>query len=185
MNRKLFPLLEQIQSLPYFGQTYLGCRFLRRISLSLFRGDELTIAIDFCDELEKISRDGVQQESAGENPRPLLPQLLEWKPSQLAQAFGYGRDAIESALEGKRACIESKVSHFVILLLCEVYKDPRFSQMQLAILLNSDVAQLSYVCREAKLTPWDGVTDYVLARLTPCHALDLVEPPITLEDEFR
>ena len=103
----------------------------------------------------------------------------------MGRAFAYARDAIESALQSNRAGNENQVSWLVILSLLEVYREPRFSPMQLTILLSSDLAQLSFVCEEAKLGPWDGITNDVLTRLTPCHALELVEPPIALEDKFR
>lgn len=136
MMRANLPLSDRIRSLPYFAQTLLACRFLRRVTLSLFMGSEKAIAI-------------------------------------------------ESAVEGKRNSDESRISQLVILSLLNVYQDPRFSEMQLTILLSSDLAQLSFVCQEAKLGPWDGMTNDVLNRLTPCHALELLEPPIAIEDRFR
>jgi hypothetical protein len=185
MTRVELPWSDQIQTLPYYGQTLLACRFLRRVALSLFAGDEKAVAVDFCNELESIARDGAQQQFGGATLQHLPPQLLTWKPSQMALAFDYGCDSVASLLESKSGCTANRVSHFVMLSLLEVYNAPRFSRIQLAILLKSDLAQLIYVCQEAKLKPWDPLTDYVLTRLTPCHALELVDPPIALEDEFR
>ncbi|XZE46648.1 hypothetical protein SH467x_001940 [Pirellulaceae bacterium SH467] len=58
MTRTVLPFSDPIQALPYFAQTLLACRFLRRVTLSLFVGNEKPRGW----ELARFDRDQFRQE---------------------------------------------------------------------------------------------------------------------------
>lgn len=63
--------------------------------------------------------------------------------------------------------------------------DPWVSSLQVAILLSADIDQIRYACGELRLGERDPLTDSVFLRLAPVHALTLIEPRPTPEEEAR
>jgi hypothetical protein len=69
--------------------------------------------------------------------------------------------------------------------IADLTDDPRVSALQVAILLTADIDQLHFACAEAGLPAHAPLTPHILARLAPCHPLNLTDPPHNPEDDFR
>ena len=67
----------------------------------------------------------------------------------------------------------------------QVFADPRLSLFQLAIIVNSDIGLISALCDEVDIGNRIGLGNDLMARLPPCHPLQLFEPPTSPEDAYR
>jgi hypothetical protein len=145
------PFAEQISSLPCFAQTLLACRFIRRVSLSLLEGDERTNAIRLCASWEAISRDGLRSnEIDGDNPWTHA-QSHVWSQATVSEAIRYVVSAIDAATSERIESTMDRVRYLAVLSISAVYHDTRISRTQFSILLASDLDQIGFACKEAKI----------------------------------
>ncbi len=179
------PYARELTSLPIFAQTLVACRLSRRAVLANLDGIESEIAQRVCDVIESITekgKDASYDESAlnalagirttSKNKAALTALRLTIDAVRLAHcATGYSSTERVAAL--MRQCIET------------VWTDPHFARMQVAIILKGDIDQIKFACAEVSINIDQGVSDYVLSRLTPCHALSVFEPRRPIEEEYR
>jgi hypothetical protein len=148
-------------------------------------GADQKVAFQVCDAMEAACKQGGRwcDEHCIVDSVGSIRVLREHEAA--LSALHLTRAAIAAAQNAIAAPVDATATYFVQRCIAAVSSDPRISRLQIAILINSDVDQLTFVCQEARIEPLQGVSDYVLERLTPCHALSLFEPPRCIEEEYR
>ncbi len=179
------PYAGQLESLPLFAQALVACRMARRAVQAMLNGADEKCALLGCDAIESVIELGV----GWCDDNPVLSSLARISSTRDNEAALVALNCAIGSVGAAQSAIDfpvsTNVSPFVQRCIEAVVTDPRISKVQVVIILKSDIDQITFACKEAKIDTCDGVSDYVLGRLTPCHALSLVEPPRCIEEEYR
>lgn len=176
---------SQLAPLPVFAQSLVACRVARRAVQAMLTDLERNVALSACDALEDFTKQGGAS-CAGQPNLGALASISAGREQRAAfEALHFACCAVTAAQRRIAAPVDSNAIYFVGRCIAAVNSDPRISKMQVAIILKGDIDQLSFICHEAKIGTFDGVSDYVLARITPCHAFSLIEPPQSIEEKYR
>ncbi len=178
-------LTKGLAALPLFGQSLVACRLARRAALAMLDGDQQATAISACSQVEEVIRTG----EARHTSQPSLVRAANLpRRSEAAAAFEALRWANDSAGAAAGASdfpVDAIVTASAKRCIEVVAMDPRVARLQLAVVLKSDIDSIDFACREASIGTYDALGRGVFARLAPCHALTLVAPPPSPEDEHR
>ena len=175
----------QLAWLPLFAQALVACRLARRTVQAMLTGADQKVALQVCDALEAACKQGdrwCDEHSSLDS----LGSIRVWREHEVVlSTLHLTRAAIAAAQNAIASPVDETATYFVQRCIAAVSSDPRISSLQIAILVNSDVDQLTFICQEARIDKLQGVGDYALGRLAPCHALSLIEPPRCIEEEYR
>ena len=187
-----FPIRDPAASdpflaLPLFAQALAACRMAHRAALTMLDDpQEQAAAVAACEVLETCIRhaDGwssTRSTAAFER----VSQIPRTRSN--AAALECLRMAIDScgAAQGSLDFpVDATVAASAHRAIAALSADPRISLLQVAMLLASDVDQLTFACQEARIGKYDGLAPTsrpphppvdVLARLAPIHPLTLSE----------
>jgi hypothetical protein len=188
--------LDTIGTLPLFGQALLAARMARRGVLAVLpeathAGDaERALMIRACDGMERCAREG----SGTHRMKPLFAEAMELRylGGPLARERDSVRHALWWALDAKRAAemaqdfpMDSTVTRSMHGAVSALAEDRRITRLEITILLAGDFDLVRFACGEAGIGRYDGLTGYVMERLTPVHALTLNPVRPTPEEESR
>jgi hypothetical protein len=102
------------------------------------------------------------------------------------EALSWAIDAARAAQAANDFPIDGTVTRSAQTAVASLAADKRFSAMQLAILMASDLDLVRFATSEVRVGKYDGLTKNVLMRLTPLHPLTLADRPNrSPEDEAR
>ncbi len=157
-----------LDHLPMLARVLVGSRLVRRRVLGQPPGSSRDADLSTLDGIDTAIRAGHAGPpgTTGSHPgfRPLMQALAACRP--------------ETPDSGEVTRLVREVIRFV----CD---DPWVSSLQVAILLSADIDQIRYACGELRLGERDPLTDSVFLRLAPVHALTLIEPRPTPEEQAR
>lgn len=175
----------ELKSLPLFAQALVACRLARRAALAMMAGADQALALEACDAIEAIARDadGWRDENP---PIKALAKIRRTRENESAlEAVRWAYDSVGVAQGALDFSVDATVTGSAQRCINAVCDDPRVSKLQIMIVLDGDIDQIAFACKEGNVNANDGVGGHVLGRLTPCHALSLIEPQPKLEDLYR
>lgn len=177
-----------LAALPLWAQVLVASRMVRRASLAILEdvpaapGDAVG---SICDAVASCARrGGVTQAEADhlERSLALLDRRLAPGTGELRRALRFATDAARAAaVDSADAAVTDATMNAVRAL----EEDERVTSLQLRILLAGDVELLGFACAEAGVGRHDALSDAVVQRLAPTHAIMLSEPRRSAEDDFR
>lgn len=172
-------------SLPLFGEALIAVRLARRAALSMLEGDDQRIALTACDVMEDVARrgDGWRSSQLVYDQTQRLPRTRDTEAALDAVRWAF--DSLGAAQGSLDFPVDAIVGASAQRCIDAVQADPRVSPMQIAILIHADRDLISFTCAKARIGTYDGLTNDVLGRLTPCHPLSLSTPAETCEEEAR
>ncbi len=176
---------KDIARLPLFAQPIVASRLARRAALTLLANDEQRYAIGACETIELICELG----DGWGSDHLALSSLAKISPSRdsetVVEAIRLAFDSAGAAQGALDFPVDSTVTASALRGVQTVIAYPRFSPLQIMILVESDIDLLTFTCQEMKVSTYDAVGRHVLGRLTPCHPLSLIEPLRNVEEHYR
>lgn len=164
--RQAGELSQVLARLPAVAAVLLATRMARRAALAMLEGQQRADALAACDALDASL---TVPAATGRLPRTAVAEVLRHAKTafRLAAAEAAGPAAAAAVLEG-------------IAAICA---DRRVSVLQVEILLRADLDLLAFAASEAGRGSCSAAE--LMARLPPCHALDLQDPDPAPEERFR
>lgn len=148
-------------------------------------GRERELALAACDAIEKIAAHG----DGWRAEHPAMRSLAEVRASRAGaaarEALRWAFDSVGAAQGALDFPVDATVTASAQRCVHAVCADRRVSEVQVAIVVASDVDQIAFACGEAHVRTYDRVGAHVLGRLAPCHALTLTAPSREPEEERR
>lgn len=174
-----------LAALPLFAQALVAARLARRAVLAMAGPRELAALLAACDVIESITR-------RGDGWDALLPEFAALKGMPRTRSNEAALEAVRWAFDSAGAAqgaldfpVDSVVTHSARRCVQAVCLDPRISAIQIKIIVDADVDQISFACGEVSIGTYDGLTEHIFGRLAPCHALTLTAPRRSPEEEYR
>lgn len=174
----------QLEALPLCGQALLGARMIRRAVMAVMSeathsaDAERELMMRVCDTIEACARDG----TGTQNAKPLFAEARALRDlrDRFASERGPLRHALWWVIDASRAAdlaqelpFEGCVTPALLNAVAALGTDRRINRLQITILLAGDLDLIAFSCGEAGIGRFEGVTNYVLERLPPVHALTL------------
>ena len=179
MTPRIFDL-DRFTDLPMWAQVYIASRFVRRAAMAMLPEGSTPLAaiLAACDAMDSCATTGKRARAVR---NPTAPSL----PPSLAQSLRCAQDAMEAALAPNSSERSAEASSAARNAINAISADPRVGNLQLMILLAADIDQLRFACAEAGVRTHDALTDAVMQRMPPVHAITLHEPKRSPEDDAR
>lgn len=180
-----------LAALPLRAQVLAASRMVRRAALAMLEeapaaSREAVVAA--CDALAASTRrEGAtrEMEERLERAVAVLDAERSLRTSALRQAIRLAGDAARAASAAPADGADAGVTDAALDAVRALEEDGRVTPLQLRILLAADVDQLLFACAGAGVGRPDALPDDVLLRLAPVHAITLIEPRRSAEDDFR
>ena len=188
--------LDTIGTLPLFGQALLAARMARRGVLAVMpeathvADAERVLMIRACEGMELCAREG----TGTHRMKPLFAEAMELRDAaglqsrerdSVRHALWWAIDATNAAEMAQDFPVDGTVTRSMHTAVAMLAEDRRITRLELTILLAGDFDLVRFACGEARIGRYDGLTEYVMERLTPVHALTLHPVRPTPEEESR
>lgn len=161
-------LARTLDHMPMLARVLVASRLVRRRVLGKSPGPDREADLRTLDWIDTAIRHGHLGPRGTTEPRNGLHTLT--------QALAACR------LEPPDSGEVTRLVRDAIRLVCA---DPWVSSLQVAILASADIDQICFACGELRLGERDPLKDSVFLRLAPVHALTLIEPRPTPDEEAR
>jgi hypothetical protein len=179
-----FADLAQLEALPLCGQALLGGRMIRRAVMAIMpeamhsADAERDLMMRACDTIEACARDGTGTQRAlvmFAEARALrdLRDRFAGEREALRLALWWAVDASRAADVARELPFEACVTPAFLNAIAALGADRRINRLQITILVGGDIDLIAFACAEAGIGRFDGLTNHVLGRLPPVHALSL------------
>lgn len=123
-----------------------------------------------------------------------LPEVSDdgFSRTNLRSALWWMIDSVNAADNAQDFPIAPTVGRSAQTCLALLASDPQLNRLQITVLLSSDIDQIHFACGEINLRPsqslaatYAGLSDYIMQRLTPLHALTVERPTPSPESLCR
>lgn len=186
--------LEEFARLPLWGQVLIAARMVRRGSLALVEGATFANAAQLhaqimgaCDVIEQCARagEGARKAKKTMTAARQVRDGLTRQAKAVGEALWWAVDAAEAAEAANDFPIDATVTNSARAAIGALATEPRVISLQVTILMAGDIDLVRFSSGEAKIGKYDGLSEYVFERITPVHALTVVEPCLNPQDLAR
>ena len=181
---------QAISRLPHWAQVLISARMLQRFALALRQGSRASVcdlAEDVAAAMRRCARYGggsAQHHGLFEFARHCR-ERADVDAAIMGDVLRAAVDATQAAEAAPELAVDAAVSHAALRAIDGITEDPRVGTLQVRILLASDIDQLRFNCSTLSLGTCDALPEDLFQRLTPVHALTLMEPRSSAEAEYR
>ena len=190
---------EQIGDLPNFAQALVALRMAHRAMLAKYpAGDSERELI----ESVFVAGDQCIREGQGTGRHKALfrramdlrdkSDKLRRQRESVRGGLWFAIDSLNAAEAANDFPIDATVTASARKAIAAIGQDREFNQVQIAILLASDVDQMLFACGEVDQLPskniaarYAGLGDHVFGRLAPVHALTVIADEPRGEEAYR
>ena len=170
---------DEFGKLPLWAQVVLAARAVRRGTLAMAPGETDPVrvtALAACDTAEWCAQQGGSTSQVSrelDRAEALRDQPMSGGARAIGESVWWLVDSARAAEAAQDFPIDSTVTNSALKAIESLKADARVNQMQLMMLLASDLDQLRFACGEIATGRYDGLSNHVFGRLAPVHAITL------------